>query len=395
MKNLKPFIGLVTSILIVISSCQKDKDTILKPDTAVAGKPATEMSLKSQDRLRKLRASLPATYKERLQKTTDKLLLTHPQYRDIARKALALEPTDCNSATPIRQWLGGELADWTEDATFFASVTGILDFPFLYTIYFENSGANQYFGVKGEYSQRINKTFKDLKRFWNIESNGMIIVGMHGNVLQDRNKIIQIDKLVYGDSQETAEFWADFILTMVQDFPQYRQGNHPIFTFNAFAMPRTILQAPIGIIPNKIAMGDGIMDGYTKIGFGDVAPQAILAHEFGHQVQFQLQLFENPNSAEASRNNELMADAYSAYYLSHSRGASMQWKRVQQFLQVFFNIGDCSFNSNTHHGTPAERMAAAKWGYSIAEKAQKQGHILSSQQFAIMFRAQLPLIVTR
>ena len=395
MKHLKHVSTFVVSLLLIATSCKKDIDPGPGTRTEIAGKPETEMSLNSRDRLRKLRSSLPASYQLRLKKSADKLLLTHPQYRNVARQALALEPTDCNSATPIRQWLGNETRDWNDDAIFFASVTGILDFPFLYTLYFENSPANQYFGVKGEYSQTINKTFKDLKRFWNIQTNGMIVVGMHGNMLTDREKIIRIDKLVYGDSQETAEFWADLILSLMNDFPQYRKGDHPIFTFNAFAVPRTELAAPVGIIPNKIAMGDGIMDGYRKLGFGDVGPQAILAHEFGHQVQFQLGLYGGQSGPEATRNNELMADAYSAYYLSHARGASMQWKRVQQFLNVFFNIGDCSFDSDGHHGTPAERMAAAQWGYTVANKAQKQGHILTSQQFAALFSKQLPVLVAR
>ncbi len=71
----------------------------------------------------------------------------------------------------------------------------------------------------------------------------------------------------------------------------------------------------------------------------------------------------------------------------------MQWKRVQQFLQVFFNIGDCSFESANHHGTPVQRMAAAQWAYTLANSAQKQGKILSSEEFAKLFDAQLPMLI--
>ncbi len=135
------------------------------------------------------------------------------------------------------------------------------------------------------------------------------------------------------------------------------------------------------------------MMAYTGIGYGDVAPQAILAHEFGHQIQFELDLFEEESSPEATRRTELMADAYSAYYLFHARGASMQWKKVQQFLQVSFNSGDCGFASPYHHGTPAQRMAASEWAYNLANNAQKQGHILTAQQFTALFDAQLPQLV--
>jgi predicted metalloprotease len=140
-------------------------------------------------------------------------------------------------------------------------------------------------------------------------------------------------------------------------------------------------------------MGDGILEAYSALGFEDVAPQAILAHEFGHHIQFQLGLFPAVRTPEGTRRTELMADAYSAYYLSHSRGATMQWKRVQKFLEVFFNIGDCGFASNGHHGTPLQRMAAAEWGYEVANSAKKQGKILTSEEFTILFEAKLPEFV--
>ncbi len=134
-------------------------------------------------------------------------------------------------------------------------------------------------------------------------------------------------------------------------------------------------------------MGDGILDGYKAIGFDDVALQAIFAHEFGHHIQFQRGYFDelppgaNPatvDDAELTRYTELMADAFSAYYLTHSRGASMNRKRVAQFLQVFFQIGDCAFTNAGHHGTPIQRMRAATFGFNVADQAQKQGHILTA-----------------
>ena len=71
----------------------------------------------------------------------------------------------------------------------------------------------------------------------------------------------------------------------------------------------------------------------------------------------------------------------------------MQRKMAKQFLQVFFNIKDYGFESAGHHGTATQRMAAAEWGYSVANNAQKQGHILTAQQFIKLFEAQLPKLV--
>lgn len=207
--------------------------------------------------------------------------------------------------------------------------------------------------------------------------------------VRDELEMIGMSFICYKDA---AGLLADDVLYLLNAFPQLRNGDHPIFSFNAITIP-SIDFPGIGILPPKIIMGDGIMEGYSAIGFGDVAPQTILAHEFGHQVQFQLNVFTDEYTPEETRRTELMADAYSAYYLSHARGASMQWKRVKQFLQVFFNIGDCSFTNPGHHGTPSQRMAAAEWAYNLANGAQRQGQILSSQNFTALFEAALPQIL--
>lgn len=399
MKHLKFLTaGLFCSFLFLIG-CKKEiqsdetvSSTTLLNEKTVATQ-SSPLSAELKEKLKQLRANLPADYEKRLQINSSLLLKRHPQYRNLVLRAMkAIEPTECDDNTAVSQWLNNELTDWDSDVVFFAVLTGMLDFPTYDALLFVNSSDNQYYGINGEFSHSNAKGFKDLKRFWNIETNGMVIGAMHGNMLLDREKVIRTDMAVYGDSRSAAEYWADLILSLMQDIPQYRKGNHPIFTFNAFALSGFSFP-PYGNIPNKIIMGDGIQHGFSAVGYQDVAPQAILAHEFGHHIQFQLGLFGEESSPEATRRTELMADAYAAYYLSHARGASMQWKRVKQFMQVFFNIGDCGFTNENHHGTPAQRLAAAEWGYSIANDAQKQGHILTSQEFASLFEKKLPELI--
>jgi outer membrane murein-binding lipoprotein Lpp len=393
MKQIKLFTAAIAVAVLLITGCKKETPDELQSDNTSAAQ-SNRLSTDLKTKLTRLRSSLPAGYEKRLTQNTRLFLKTHPEYRYMVLKSLhAIEPTACNDNTQLNQWLGQQLADWNDEVIFYALATGMLDFPTYDALLFENSSSDQYFGTKGQYTHSVTKTFKDLQRFWNIETNDIQLVAMHGNMLLNRDKIIRIDMILYGDSPADAAAWADLIITLMNEVPQYRRGNHPIFTFNAFAQP-SFEFPPYGIVPDKIVMGDGIMDAYAAIGYGDVAPQAILAHEFGHHIQFQLDLFEDENSPEATRRTELMADAYAAYYLSHARGASMQWKRVQQFLQVFFNIGDCAFTDEGHHGTPTQRMAAAEWGYSVADNAQKQGHILSAQEFTAMFEAQLPQILS-
>lgn len=321
------------------------------------------------------------------------MLKTDPQYRNLVRRAIAADPT-CDDDTRVNQWLDQQLVGWNNEVISYVLDFAMLDLPTYDALVFENSSEGQRFGVNGEYTQQLTKSFKDLQRFWNIPSDDIVLAAMHGNMLLDRDKVMRTYIAVFEVDPATAAALADIVVELADVIPQYRDGNHPLFTFNAFALEGFNFP-PYGVIPDKIIMGDGIMDAFAGIGYGDVAPQAILAHEFGHQIQFNLNLFGTENSPEATRRTELMADAYSAYYLSHARGASMQWKRVQQFLQVFFNIGDCGFTNPGHHGTPTQRMAAAEWGYNLANNAQKQGHILTSQEFARLFELQLPQLINR
>jgi hypothetical protein len=353
---------------------------------------STAISPATQKKLNTLYAKIPADAKNKVSGQAKIRLKLHPEYREMVRKKLQAEESTCNDNTASSQWLDQQLADWNSTIINYVLTTSMLDLPTYDALLFENSSANQTFGSEGEYTHTLTKTFKDLQRFWNIDSKNIVLAAMHGTMLTDRNRILRTYKAAFGLNDASANYYADFVLAIIDAYPQLRGGDHPIFTFNAFAQP-SFSFPPYGIIPDKIIMGDGIMDAFAAIGYADVAPQAILAHEFGHHIQFDLNLFGDESGPEATRRTELMADAYSAYYLSHARGASMQWKRVQLFLSVFFNIGDCSITSDGHHGTPTQRMAAAKWGYEVANAAQKQGHILTAQEFTRRFEAQLPKLI--
>ena len=259
-----------------------------------------------------------------------------------------------------------------------------------------------FIGYNGEYTQRMNRTERDVKRFWDIDSDDIQVFAMHGTMLADPSRTIPTytSPLVFAIPQATAETWAAEVQNVMQTEPTVHGGNHPLFTFNAFAFSGSFNGLPQ--IPDKIVMGDGVLDAYKVLGFDDVALQAIFAHEFGHHIQFQRNFFDElpagadpatVNLAELTRHNELMADAFAAYYLTHKRGAAMNKHRVAEFLQVFFNVGDCQFSSSGHHGTPAQRMRAAQFGFNVADQAHKQGHILTAAQFHALFEAQYTTFV--
>jgi len=314
----------------------------------------------------------------------------------------AINPDDyiCPSSTPI--------FDIYNDAFVQLIVEEFDIFLFLYAdvwadllpqyeaLIFLESDRKQEYGYDGEFTNAINRTNKDLRRFSDIPSDELQVVPMKGSMLYDTERVARayMSPLVPpfgGLSEADAYFVAGLIQDALDASELLDGGDHPLFSFNAFAFSGS---AGLGI-PPKIIMGDAILNGYADLGFGDVAPQAILSHEWAHHIQYAYGWFNDEvpsldppaDAAEETRYSELMADAWAAYYLTHSRGGTMNQKRVVQFLEVFYQIGDCAFSDPSHHGTPNQRMKAAEFGFDLADQAQKQGHIMSSAEFHEVFVA--------
>ncbi|MBK7599427.1 MAG: hypothetical protein IPJ07_13255 [Acidobacteria bacterium] len=78
---------------------------------------------------------------------------------------------------------------------------------------------------------------------------------------------------------------------------------------------------------------------------------AILAHEFGHIIQFtgRIQL--------TGKLIELHADYIAGWYMKH-RDTAWSEISIRQSMDGFYRIGDYDFNSPLHHGTPDERLNA-------------------------------------
>jgi hypothetical protein len=328
--------------------------------------------------------------------------VSHPHRLDLSRRVI--DPGDyvCPPSTPVIDWFIGEVDEFVtkEPAIFdfiFNDVWADL-IPQWEALFLLTDETPQEFGYNGEYTHVLQKTHRDAMRFWDIRSDDIQLLAMKGTMLVDTDRVATTYELpfippFFGLSPDDAATVASLVRDAILASEVVDGGNHPLFSFNAFAFSDG--DDPL---PDKIVMGDGILAGYAAVGFADVAPQAVYAHEFGHHIQFENNYFEEDEvpgdtQAEFTRYFELMSDAYSAYYLPHKRGAAMNRKRVEQFLEVFFQIGDCAFDNPGHHGTPNQRMAAAQFGFDVADQAQKQGHILTSDQFHDLFVAAYPDLV--
>jgi hypothetical protein len=329
---------------------------------------------------------------------------TDQYFGDLARRAIDPHDYVCPASTPVVDWYVGQVTEFiVEEPARFDLLYNVLWadlIPTYEALFFLTENRQQEFGYEGEFTHILEKTERDVKRFWDIPSERIQMVPLKGTMLQDRERVARTYQLPFGPpepynlSADSAAKVAEVVRQEVLASEVLDGGNHPLFSFNAFAF-----WTDDGSLPEKIIMGDGVLEGYAAVGFEDVAPQAVYAHEFAHHIQHINGYFEEEppgdptTQAEFTRFTELMADAYSAYYLTHKRGAAMNRKRVAQFLQVFFQIGDCAFDDPGHHGTPNQRMAAAEFGFDVADQAQKQGHILTSDQFHDLFVAAYPDLV--
>lgn len=125
-------------------------------------------------------------------------------------------------------------------------------------------------------------------------------------------------------------------------------------------------------VKNALSMPSGyILMGYnflvdTAVRYNTLLPYAgVMAHEWGHQIQFQKGYM--PMNQSTARRTELEADAWAGYYLYAMKGWSGQ--NLDTFLQMLFDIGDFQYNNPSHHGTPNERRYMGLVGMQVAQYA--------------------------
>ena len=134
--------------------------------------------------------------------------------------------------------------------------------------------------------------------------------------------------------------------------------------------------------------GDGILDALDALHLGNVGPRVVMGPEFGHHIQFERNLFESDlEGPEATRRTELMADAFATYFGVHKRGLALRARGTRAAVRTFYEVGDCSFDSPGHHGTPNQRARSARWGAHVARSTRPQWRILPSVVFAARFEA--------
>lgn len=312
-----------------------------------------------------------------------------------ANRASAIDPSQYQCAdTPLTTWLDAEIAKLNLPNLLLLNSLGALDIPTYRTLIFGSETKKATFGLDGSFSNELTRTMRDLKGFWDIKSDDISLIPMHGAAaFDDKQQVSRTLQLVYSVDAATGDAIAELYPTLLAADPALKGGDHPLFTFNAFAYTEAGDPAPLGI-SDRIIMGDGVLAGMTAIGLGRTAPRSILSHEFGHHVQYEDNLFASPlTGPEATRRTELMADGFGAYFMTHKKGQALNKHLVLQDAAAFYNVGDCAFDNDGHHGTPNQRLRSAQWASDLATASKPASNILPSLTFAQKFDAKLPELV--
>ncbi|HSF36414.1 MAG TPA: hypothetical protein VLA70_09885 [Nocardioides sp.] len=320
-----------------------------------------------------------------------------------ARDALqdAVAPSECTT-TLLDDYVDGLFAAMTDEQFAFLveHQVALLSVPTYDALFFGTAGDPDY--ALDSHARQLQNTYRDLQRFWDIESDDIQLMAMHSDSLLDAARIArtleamvdtgQLAPMTDAEIAEEAETVAAFMQAQDEAFQ-----DNALWTLNAYAFSGEGESDPfIAALPDKLVFGDGILAAYDAIGLGDVGPRVIMAHEFAHHVQFELGTFDTGPSdpAEATRRTELMADAMASYYATHKRGLALNRKRVTDALLSFYTVGDCSFASPGHHGTPLQRERAADWGADLADAARPRSTVLPAATVIELFEEALPGIVS-
>ena len=136
---------------------------------------------------------------------------------------------------------------------------------------------------------------------------------------------------------------------------------------------------------NGIAMGDGITQFFGTVGLEDIGPDFVLSHELAHHIQYEMNLLGGEQTPENTRKAELMADYLATYFSAHPKGGVFDEDGLFKGAASAFNVGDCSFESNGHHGTPNQREEAVLLAVDLIASTRDNERILSTGDVVASF----------
>lgn len=392
-------IAAVTAVTVALLPGQASAAPAATPSTAdgfVAPMHLSQQRLDAADqaKLDAITAHLPADWRQRLADFQAKVGIEPSD----AQKAVAgaIDPSQYECQDTAFSAYVNSLIDQVDIGTLFILVIlGVLDYPTYDALIFGKPGNTEDYGLPTGYKSPINQAVKGSQKFWDVNLFDVKTLAMQNDMLTDTARVSRIIGVLFGVDQAEADETAALVQEVLAESPQLDNGRNPIFTLNAFAFSAEGETDPIFTgIPDKMVWGEGLGNALDAMGLGTDAAKGVIGHEMAHHVQYEQDFFESPlTGPEATRRTELMADSFGTYFIAHKRGLGMKGAALHKAEQAFYEVGDCSFDSDGHHGTPNQRLKASIWGADQAAKAQPPFPVQSSISLFNKFEKKLPSLV--
>jgi uncharacterized protein len=142
-------------------------------------------------------------------------------------------------------------------------------------------------------------------------------------------------------------------ITAGGDAAFYCPNDDTIYVSQQFAAD--LYNGVVGGLPGESA-------GYGRAA-GDFAVAYVLAHEYAHNIQQELGIFDN-STGPSARPYELQADCWAGTWANSAfdRG-DLQQGDLDEILNTALAVGDLDAGNAQHHGTPEERRDAVLTGF--------------------------------
>ena len=119
----------------------------------------------------------------------------------------------------------------------------------------------------------------------------------------------------------------------------------------------------------------GSSQGYGRT-VGDFAVAYIVAHEYGHQIQDELGLFDKYGQQLPTMAFELQADCYAGSWAKSAADQNqLEEGDVQEALDAALAVGDFDATNPTHHGTPEQRADAWSSGFESGDPSSCDSYL--------------------
>lgn len=112
---------------------------------------------------------------------------------------------------------------------------------------------------------------------------------------------------------------------------------------------------------------------------GDFGLAYVIAHEYAHNVQYELGFYELQPRGGAVKAFELQADCMAGLWgNSVYRAGRIKPGDVEEAMSTALAAGDFDYSNENHHGTPEERRAAWLLGYRSGDPSRCQELVVAS-----------------